>query len=74
MYVLEKSKLLLNNKKYKVISKSISVFSTCLKTIECPNTVCEGDILMSCVPATISEFERFEMTSHEQLLKYSCSH
>lgn len=46
----------------------MSVFSTCLKTIDYPNTVCESDVLMSCVPS-ISEFERFKMISNEQLLK-----
>lgn len=45
----------------------MSVFPICLKTLECHHIVCESDILMNYVASIISEFERFEMISNEQL-------
>lgn len=43
------------------------MFPTCLKTVECHDRVYESDILMNYVALTISEFERFEIISNEQL-------
>lgn len=45
----------------------MSMFPTCLKTVECHDRVCESGILRNYVALTISEFERFEMISNEQL-------